>query len=169
METPAPERPHCCPVCSRCFETKGSLTQHTRSKHSAPIAASDVVRCPYCDAAAVFLASSAPIYGRDHGPMWACMPCEAWVGVHPGTRTPLGRLANKQLRTAKIAAHAAFDPIWKRGHASRGTAYEELAQRLGIARKDCHIGHFDVATCLRVVEICRTLAPELQARSRSAA
>lgn len=67
--------------------------------------------CPYCERPAEFLASSARVYhGRDYGPVWACLPCAAWVGCHKGTTQPLGRLANAELRKAKMAAHAAFDP-----------------------------------------------------------
>ena len=36
----------------------------------------------------------------------------------------------------------------------RGEAYRWLAERLSMAREDCHIGMFDVADCQRVVEAC---------------
>lgn len=95
--------------------------------------------------------------------IYRCQPCGAWVGCHPGTDTPLGRLANAELRRAKSAAHAAFDPLWKakikrekvRKGKARGLGYQWLAEQLGIEAADCHIGMFDVATCQRVVEICR--------------
>ncbi len=115
--------------------------------------------CPYCGAEAALHRSSAKFYrGRDYGPVWACVPCQAWVGCHPGTSTPLGRLANKELRQAKMRAHAAFDPLWKRINGerkmSRGNAYRWLSDRLGIPFDDCHIGMFDIDTCGRVVEVC---------------
>ena len=57
-------------------------------------------------------------------PMWACMDCRAWVGCHPGTETPLGRLADASLRKAKMAAHEAFDPKWKgKGNKARRDSY----------------------------------------------
>ena len=66
--------------------------------------------CPYCDGVIEFLSSSESIYhGRDYGPVYICKPCQAWVGCHRGTIKPLGRLADKELRRAKIAAHDAFD------------------------------------------------------------
>jgi len=64
---------------------------------------------------------------------------------------PLGRLANAELRAAKRAAHAAFDPIWKGGDMSRHAAYGWLAKQLGISRANCHIGMFDVDGCEAVV------------------
>ena len=122
--------------------------------------------CPYCQAPAT-LTTGAIIYPhiRDLAdkPIWACMPCKAWVGCHPGTQMPLGRLADAELRTAKQAAHNAFDPLWKgkirrdgcSKRNARGAGYAWLAKQLGIPGEDCHIGMFDVETCRRVAEICR--------------
>lgn len=85
---------------------------------------------------------------------WVCWACRAWVGCHDDDLTrPLGRLANAELRQAKIAAHAAFDGIW-RGKMRRGAAYRWLAAQLGIDARDCHIGMFDVDQCRRAVEAC---------------
>lgn len=120
--------------------------------------------CPYCGAPAEFMASSAPLYnGRDFGPAWACKPCGAWVGCHPNSKKPLGRLADKKLRRAKMEAHAAFDPMWRRKMAkdgcskkhARGRGYRWLANQLGLTVEQTHIGMFDIATCERVVEVCR--------------
>ena len=69
--------------------------------------------CPYCGSRARLVDSTA-IYGRSYGMTWVCErypSCGAYVGCHPGTTTPLGRLADKKLRAAKKAAHAAFDPL----------------------------------------------------------
>ena len=87
---------------------------------------------------------------------WICDPCDAWVGCHPGTETPLGRLANADLRKAKQRAHAAFDPIWKTKKLRRSEAYAWLSGALGLPREECHIGMFDEAMCARVVEVCRS-------------
>jgi hypothetical protein len=53
-----------------------------------------------------------------------------------------------------MAAHAAFDPIWKSRQLTRTAAYRWLARELRIEITDCHIGMFDVDTCGKVVEIC---------------
>jgi hypothetical protein len=115
--------------------------------------------CPYCNGAS-HLTDSAVIYGRSYGPIYLCEPCDAYVGCHKGTTTPLGRLADAELRKWKKLAHAAFDPTWERviqaaidthgyapkgiKHDSRGQAYRRLAQELGIEQDACHIGMFDV-------------------------
>lgn len=113
-----------------------------------------MVDCPYCGQAAVFVDSSEVYHGRSYGMIYLCRPCEAWVGVHKGTDRPLGRLANRDLRQAKMAAHAAFDPFWKNGVMVRSTAYRWLAEKLEIDPQDCHIGMFDEAQCWRVVSVC---------------
>jgi hypothetical protein len=119
--------------------------------------------CPYCQGEVTFMANSAPIYnGRNFGPIHICHPCRAWVGCHPNTYNPLGRLADATLRKAKSNAHRAFDPLWQaiqvrdgisKGEA-RARAYRWLAQQLGIDPPACHIGMFDVELCRRVVSVC---------------
>lgn len=101
-------------------------------------------------------------------PFYRCAPCQAWVGCHPGTAVPLGRLANAELRRAKMAAHAAFDPLWKSGTMSRASAYKALARALGIEPQACHIGMFDVAMCARVPAAVEMVRTQLRARSPEA-
>ena len=98
-----------------------------------------------------------------------CKPCDAWVGCHARTEKPLGRLANKELRRFKQAAHAALDPLWQKRHErkskadpgykkgmARGGAYKRLAKKMGIPIKECHIGMFTVEQCKQVIEICES-------------
>lgn len=120
------------------------------------------VTCPYCGSKAEFFRSSKIVYGRDYGPIYACLPCEAWVGTHKRASSdkyrPLGRLANKELREAKMAAHAAFDPLWRDGEfiGNRRGAYNWLAEALGIDVGQCHVGEFDIEMCRKVVEVCKS-------------
>lgn len=119
------------------------------------------ILCDYCQQPAQLVNGEAIYPHRPdlyHLRFWQCVPCGAWVGCHKGTKRPLGRLANAELRTAKIAAHVAFDQLWKRttpaGCYSRTGAYKWLAGQLGITVERCHIGMFNVAQCERVVEVC---------------
>lgn len=89
-----------------------------------------------------------------HKKFWLCKPCDAYVGCHGESQRPLGRLANSELRRAKMMAHAAFDPLWKKS-GNRKDAYYWLSNQLGIEMKNCHIGEFDVEMCLRVIEVCK--------------
>lgn len=115
------------------------------------------VTCPYCNQAAnsVFGDHIYPhrkdLYSKR---FFCCDGCDAYVGCHPDG-APLGRLADKALRAAKMRAHAAFDPSWKSGHMSRAQAYAWLAGQLGLDKKSCHIGMFDVEMCNRVVAVCQ--------------
>lgn len=54
---------------------------------------------------------------------------------------------------ARIAAHAAFDPLWQSGRMTRRQAYGELARRLGIPKHKAHMQMFDIAMCERVVAL----------------
>jgi hypothetical protein len=122
------------------------------------------VQCPYCGELAV-LKDSAEVYGgRSYGPIWDCRPCDAYVGTHKNSpaHAPLGRLANAELRTWKIRAHAAFDPLWKTGGMGRSDAYALMAELLHIEPRAAHIGMFDV-------EQCQALVQALAERARAAA
>ena len=120
------------------------------------------VACDYCGNAARLVGGDV-IY--PHRPdlyakrFWRCAECDAYVGCHAagngygdGDR-PLGRLANAELREAKSAAHASFDPLWESRKISRKGAYAILAQELGIGVDSCHIGNFDVDTCRAVISL----------------
>ena len=117
-----------------------------------------IVICPYCNQPAQLVGGDViyPHLPWLHGKMfYSCVPCGAYVGCHDGTTQPLGCLANAQLRVAKMAAHTAFDPLWKSHRLTRTAAYRWLARELGIEVGDCHIGMFDVEQCRRVVEVCQ--------------
>lgn len=126
-------------------------------KTPAPKRRAHAPTCDYCGQPSV------PADGRTvypyrpdlwHQRFFMCEPCDAWVGTHRKSGLPLGRLANAELRRARMAAHAAFDPIWKDGDMSRTRAYEWLAEAMGIEPDYCHIGLFDVWQCEKVKQLC---------------
>ena len=119
------------------------------------------IRCDYCERPAQLVTGAAIYTTRPdlhHKNFYLCTRCDAYVGCHGETERPLGRLANCELRLAKRTAHAAFDPLWLNGTLSRYGAYRWLSDRLGISRKECHIGKFDVEMCERVVSVCKRRA-----------
>ncbi len=93
--------------------------------------------------------------------MWLCA-CGAYTGCHEGTQRPKGRPAGKETRQARIAAHAAFDPLWlakqRREGLSRSKArkagYKWLAEQLNLDPVVCHIGDMDARTARRVAQLC---------------
>lgn len=121
------------------------------------------ILCQYCGERPKLIHDSSEIYGTNRGKIWICWPCKAWVGCHDGSQKPLGRLADRDLRQAKMAAHALFDKLWKgkaaRDHISysqaRGAGYKWLAEQMGLPARLCHIGYFDMAACQAVMELCQ--------------
>ena len=116
------------------------------------------MECPYCPGLAT-ITTGKVIYPHSpdlfQKPFWRCGDCGAYVGCHPGTYTPLGSLANKETRQARLQAHAVFDARWKFGsNMTRKEAYTWLAAELGLHVDQCHIGMFDLATCKRVMKLC---------------
>lgn len=123
------------------------------------------LKCPECGARMQLLKTR-------FGFMYGCTRypnCDCTHGAHPDG-APLGTPANKETKQARIAAHAAFDELWKgcmseypkagKRNASeitrmaRRRCYAWLAERLGLDSEACHIGQFDIATCKRVVAAC---------------
>lgn len=113
--------------------------------------------CPYCNGI-VSLTDCREIYPHRpdlwHKPMWACMPCKAWAGCHPGGTRRAGRIANAATRKLKIAAHDAFDPLWKSGQMKRTAAYAWLREATGLSERDCHMGWMTDAQLIEVVRLC---------------
>lgn len=120
------------------------------------------VICPYCQTPAE-LTTGTVMY--PHRPdlatlkFWHCKPCDAYVGCHRseagygnGTR-PLGRLANATLRRAKMAAHAAINPLWREGRLRRSEVYSTLAILMNLGTKEAHIGEFDEEQCAKAVKL----------------
>ena len=113
------------------------------------------IYCDYCGQIADYVDSAIVYGGRSYGMIYYCRPCDAYVGVHKGSDTPLGRLANANLRFWKKNAHAAFDPIWKRRRMTRSQAYSWLSAKMGLPPELTHIGMFDVDQCKQVVNIMK--------------
>jgi hypothetical protein len=136
------------------------------------------ITCPYCGSAAT-LETGPLVYPHCPAvaskPFWVCLgfpDCHTFVGCHPGTETPLGSLANGELRLWRKRAHLAFDALWKnegprtrgdteRARRSRGLWYAWLSCKLQIPTSKCHIGMFDVATCRRTVDACEAFMEKI--------
>lgn len=111
--------------------------------------------CPYCGSG-VRKTTEYEVYGKvyKNRVIFCCdnyPECDAYVGSY-SDGNPLGRLANKDLRLAKINAHFYFDKIWRSGVITRTKLYNELSIYLGIPKKYTHIGMFKKETCKIVQE-----------------
>jgi hypothetical protein len=80
-----------------------------------PVQALPHPNCDYCGAPASLTRAGEENYPYrdDHGPLWICADCQAWIGIFPrSTRNvPLGRLADARLRELKGQLHAALEPL----------------------------------------------------------
>lgn len=123
-----------------------------------------MVLCDYCGNPALKV-TGAQVYPKlprlANKVFWQCKPCSAYVGCHPGTDKPLGRLANRTLRIAKMDAHAAFDQLWKLYGMTRQGAYKWLQHEMGMDAESCHIGKMDVKQCRRVESLSHQRAKEI--------
>lgn len=79
--------------------------------------------------------------------------CRSTHGAHPNGK-PLGVPATAEVKKARIAAHDAFDRLWKGGGMKRKAAYRWLTQAMGRERQ-VHIGEMGIEDCRRVVELVR--------------
>jgi hypothetical protein len=116
-------------------------------------------KCPYCGEVA-FLRSGKEFFpGKkevERRNFWSCDPCDAYTGTDPKDNiTPVGRLANAELREAKRAFHFCFDPLWKKMGNGRHQSYTWLAGHMGILPEQCHSSLFDVDQCKRAIQIIR--------------
>lgn len=109
----------------------------------------NVLVCPECGAGAVSKPDTV-IYGRSYGRrVWVCpQGCDCYVGSHPDGR-PLGTLADKELRRARIDAHAEFDRWRNRMDLRRKVAYQDLATVMEV--KEAHIGEMTLKQCRVVI------------------
>ena len=108
--------------------------------------------CPYCQKEAPWVENKA-IYGRNYGKSFMCYyckPCDAYVGCHQNSKTPLGTMANKELRAWRIRAHDHIDPLWKTGRMKRKEVYAFLKEKLGV---QVHVAESDLEMCKRILAV----------------
>src|SRR5438067_898121 len=79
-----------------------------------------------------------------------CEPCGLWSRGSNPLRDEAGHHAHGARVRARQDAHRFFDPLWKEGLVDRDTAYELLAQELGIERDACHMSLMDAEVARRV-------------------
>lgn len=90
-----------------------------------------------------------------HNMRWPCYQCpngHDWrVGVHPDGVTPLGTLADPELRQLRQDVHSSFDLLWQRGLMTRHEAYRWLARQLALQKDDAHIACLNAMQCRRLL------------------
>ena len=115
--------------------------------------------CPECGAKMLLKPSR-------FGLFWGCEnypSCKTTHGAHPDG-TPLGIPADKKTRDARMAAHAAFDELWRSGLMTRSAAYRWLRQSMRLSAKEAHIARFSQSQCKRVVQLVGRLKGKVKER-----
>lgn len=110
--------------------------------------------CPYCGCETKIV-DEFFIYGKQYKNrnVICCVnfpKCDSYVGTHEDG-SPLGRLADKELRSWKKSAHKYFDAIWKEELKDRSELYKDMSLYLGIPSEYTHIGMFQKTTCRKVI------------------
>ncbi|MEE1504393.1 MAG: zinc-finger-containing protein [Acutalibacteraceae bacterium] len=129
----------------------------TKTKYKKKKTSNGPVKCPYCGRNAE-LRSSEGIYKSDkygHQMLWVCSnypECDAYVRCQPGTKLPLGELANGELRALRREAHKFFDELYKNGKMSREGAYRWLSDLLCKPMQEVHISCLSDYHCKLVIE-----------------
>ena len=114
------------------------------------------IRCPYCGKIVKWV-DNKEVYGKRYGKSYmcyCCKPCDAYVGCHQNSKRPLGTMANKALRTKRMAAHLIVDCFWKSGRYKRGEVYRRLSAEFG---ETVHIGESDMDRCDKIIEVAARL------------
>lgn len=127
------------------------------------------IRCPYCGANTVIRPAS-EIYQdpRRTDELYVCSNyprCNSYVSMYPGTKKPMGPLANGDLRNLRIRAHRKFDQIWQTRIMSRDQAYRWMADYFCLPLREAHIGNFNEYRCKELINKCESV---LAANQRAA-
>lgn len=112
-------------------------------------------RCPYCGSTVVFRPAEG-IYSKHYENTLLCVcsrypECDAYVKCHPGTRIPMGQLADKKLRSLRQQAHRSFNRLFESGLMTRKDAYEWLSEAIMLPQGMTHIGALGEYYCNEVI------------------
>lgn len=108
--------------------------------------------CPYCSAKAEWCENS-KIYGRNFGSSYMCYWCKncgASVGCHRNSRTPLGTMANQELKRLRMRCHAFIDASWKDANYARRSVYLCLEKIFGFP---VHISESNEEICRLITSL----------------
>lgn len=121
----------------------------------------NAMRCPYCGSHVVYRSADGIYRDNSRGTMlYVCAhypECNAYVRVHEGTKMPVGKLANHELRTLRRTAHHYFDQLYQSGMMSKQDAYLWLADVIHAPLSEAHIGYLGEYYCKQVIEESRKL------------
>lgn len=117
--------------------------------------------CPYCGAQAI-LRPANWVHGNSKQSkgkhLYVCRnwpKCDSYVAVHEKDLTPMGTLANSELRHKRILAHKALEKYQKITRMDRWATYLWLEGKLGLDQRSTHIALFSEEICDEVILLCQ--------------
>lgn len=119
------------------------------------------INCPYCGSSALCRPASIVHGSSTHEKgryLYVCSrwpECDAYVAAHKKDKSPMGTLANRDLRQKRILAHRALKELQNFQHMEKWAVYLWLQGKLGVNEDQAHIGLFSGQMCDRVVSLCR--------------
>lgn len=115
-----------------------------------------LIRCPYCGGTVVFRSADGIYKDNNKNVMlYVCShypECDAYVRVHPGTKIPMGTMADHKLRALRNITHQHFDKLFKDGYMTRHEAYMWLANLISAPLSQAHIGYLGEYYCNLVIK-----------------
>lgn len=96
------------------------------------------------------------IYNENSHMIYLCRAHRAYVGCHGNTKRPLGTMANAAMREARMKAHKAVDPYWKKGSLKRYHVYGRLSRALG---REVHMGESNPEQCEEIIKVAADILP----------
>ncbi len=125
------------------------------------------LRCPYCGGTVVYKSADGIYKDNSSGTMlYVCShypECDAYVRVQPGTRIPMGTMADHNLRALRITTHKQFDKLHLKGYMTRKEAYMWLANLISAPLSQAHIGYLGEYYCNLVLQESAKLLKTKQA------
>jgi hypothetical protein len=119
-----------------------------------------------CDVQAV-LVCGADIYPHREDlyelPFWKCIACKNFTGCHHKTKDstrPLGVIANKAIKRARMDIHAFIDPLWKEQKINRVELYKRISMSIGYEYHTGEIRTLEEAN--RVFKVAKSIAMEVR-------
>lgn len=131
------------------------------------------IRCCYCGSSVTLRSAEGIVPQCKPGTMlYVCRnypACDSYVKVHPGTKLPMGSLANRELRTLRQKAHFHFNQLYETGFMSREEAYEWLSAVLNLPMGKAHIGLLGQYYCQQVIDESKKLLQAQKGKTKRSA
>lgn len=92
--------------------------------------------------------------------------CDSYIGVHKKSLSPMGTLADGNLRHKRIEAHRALNEVINAGVMTKHGLYIWLQNRLCLSETEMHIGKFSYFRCEETIRECKKLMEQNKIKTK---